>query len=327
MKYFFSIFLIFLIACGNEEPASPYAELLQNPPYAAISDSIKKEPENSELYFRRAVMLNNNQQTLPALADFSKAWSLDKQERYALGIGNIWLMNNPDSAAAFVEQALNVLPESPFLPLLLARAYEGAGKMDRAIEVCDSILGADPNQVNALVLKAEILQEKNDRAGAVIALEKAYALLPENRQLAEELAYEYAETQNAKVLPLTDSLIRVDTLRQFASPFYIKGNYYANIRNNSEAIRWYDAAIQRDHRYLNAYIEKGKIFFRGNQFEKALGVFQLANTIAPGFPDAWYWIARCQEEMGQKAEAKLNYQKAYSLDQSFLQAKEAADSL
>ncbi len=315
------------MACGNEEPVSPYAELLENPPYSGISDSIGNDPDNSELYFRRAVLLNNNQQSLPALADFNKAWSLDKQERYALGIGNIWLTSNPDSAAAFVEQALDILPESPFLPLLLARAYEGAGKLDRAIEVCDSILLSDPNQVNALVLKAEILQEKNDRPAAVKALERAYALLPDNRKLAEELAYEYAETKNPKALSLADSLIQKDSLKQFASPFYIKGNYYANIRNNSEAIRWYDATIQRDHRYLNAYIEKGKIFFNSNQFEKALPVFQLANTIAPGFPDAWYWIARCQEKMGQKAEAKLNYQKAYSLDQTFLQAREAADSL
>ena len=46
--------------------------------------------------------------------------------------------------------------------------------------------------------------------------------------------------------------------------------------------------------------------------------------VTPSFPDAWYWIGRCLEISGQKEEAKLNYEKAYSLDKTFTEAKEAA---
>ena len=327
MKWLLPLGLIFLISCSNDDKANPYAELLASPAYAAISDSIKENPGESELYFRRAVLLNGNQQPAPALADFQKAWSLDKQEKYAIGIGNIWLTSRPDSAAIFAEQALKELPESLFLKLLLARAYEGDKKMDESIRVLDQILAEYPKQVNAYILKAEILQGMDDRKGATQELEKAYGLLPGNRQLAEELAYEYAETKNPRALVLADSLIKDDSSNQFVAPLYIKGNYFANTGNKKAAIEWFDKTIQRDHRYLNAYIEKGKLLFEDNQADQAFAVFKLANTIAPAFADAWYWMGRCQEKKGEKEEAKQNYKKAFSLDQSFVEAKEAAERI
>ncbi len=63
------------------------------------------------------------------------------------------------------------------------------------------------------------------------------------------------------------------------------------------------------------------------KYTEALKTFQLANTISATFPDAYFWMGRCQEAIGQKEEAKLNYQRAYGLDNSFTEAKEAADRL
>ncbi len=327
MKPLYPLLFLVLFACNNESAEGPYAELLANEPYAAISDSISNTPKESELYFRRAVLLNTNQEIAPAMADFQKAWSLEKNEKYALGIGNIFLISRPDSAAYFAEAALQYLPESLPLKLLKARAFDAAGKKDESLQALDDVLKEYPDQVNAYILKAEILQDINDNQGAVKELEKAYALLPGNRQLAEELAYEYAETKNPRALVLSDSLIKADSLAQHASPLYIRAMYFINTGDAASGLQWLDKTLQRDHRYLNAYIEKGKIFLNRNETEKALSVFKLANTIAPGFADTWYWIARCQEKMGNKEEAKLNYKKAFSLDTSFTEAKEAAENL
>ena len=60
---------------------------------------------------------------------------------------------------------------------------------------------------------------------------------------------------------------------------------------------------------------------------EALKTFELANTITPSFADAWYWMGRCQEILGDKAEAKQNYEKAYELDNTFTEAKEAAEKI
>lgn len=329
MKWYPILLLVLFAAgcAGTGEENSPFAEILAKPPYSSITDSIRKDPERDDLYFRRAVLLNRNNLPEPALADFRKAWSLNKEEPYAIGIGNTLLEKRPDSAGVFLEKAVQELPQSIFLHILLARSYDAQQLTDKAIAVCDEVLSKDSNQVNTLVLKSELLEKKNDIPGMTAALKKAYQLVPGNVQLGNKLMYQYAETKNPAALALADSMIKRDSQRLHADPFYVKGLYYSNINDKVNAIRLFDQTIQRDHRYLNAYIEKGKILLDQKKTADALKTFQLANTVNPAFADAWYWIGQCQETMGQKEEAKLSYEKAYSLDKTFTEAKEAAEKI
>lgn len=328
MNRIFVCLLVFLAACGSaSNDPSPFAEKLTVPPYKDITDSILKDPGRSDLFFRRAIILNRNDQPAAALADFRQAWKLEKQERYAMGVGNSLLLSQPDSAVKFMQEALKELPQSLFLQLLLARAFEAAGKPDLALTTCDQILKQAPEQVNALVLKAEILEKKNDLPALIQCLEQALQLMPANLGIMEKLAYQYAENKNARSLALADILIKLDTQRVHSSPYYIKGNYFANTGDTAKAIQWYDETIRHDHRYLNAYIEKGKLLTEQKKWPEAYAVFKLANTVSPAFPDAWYWIGRCQEEAKQLQDAAESYQKAYSLDKSFTEARDAAARL
>ncbi len=325
----FSIFLLFsailLGSCGGNTEDSQYSEILAQPPYSTLTDSIRKEPDRDDLYFRRAVMLNRNNLPEPALADFRKAWSINAEEPYAIGAGNILLEKKPDSATAFLQRAIKDLPQSIFLRILLARSYDAQQQTDKAIAVCDEVLHIDSLQLNTLALKAELLEKKNDVPGTIATLEKVHRLVPSNMQLANKLMYQYAEAKNPKALSLADTMLRRDSLKVSADPLYVKGLYYSNIGDNTNALRFFDQTIQRSHRYLNAYIEKGKIFLIQKKTADALKTFQLAITVDPAFADAWYWIGKCQEQMGQKPDAKLSYQKAYSLDKTFEEAREAAE--
>ena len=325
--YYFLSVVILIWSCNNNEATSPYDDILTQPPYSSITDSIRKEPNRDDLYFRRAVLLNKNNLPEPALADFKKAWVLAPNERYAVGVSNILLEKKPDSAVIFLNKAIQEIPNSLFLQLSLARSYDALNKTDEALAVCDRILQQEPSQVNALVLKSDLLLKKEDIPNTITTLEKAYMIVPSNREISNKLAYQYAESKNAKAIPLADSMISKDSLHLFAEPYYIKGLYYSNIKNHAKAIQEFDATIKTDHRYLNAYIEKGKILFEQKKTTDALKTFQLANTITPSFPDAWYWMGRCLETLGQKQEAKLNYEKAYSLDKTFTEAKEAAEKI
>ena len=328
MRIFFILTLCFLLwSCSGDDPSSPYNEILSQPPYAPVTDSIRKDPGNDELYYRRAVLLYNNNFPEPALADFRTAWSLESREHYASGISNILVEKKPDSAIVFLKDALRELPKSLFLQLSLVRAYDTTGKTNDALVTCDNILHQYPGNVNALLMKADLLLKKNDSTGATDALEKAYVSMPSSSGVVNKLAYQYAETKNSKVIQLADSLIKQDSLRLFAGPHYLKGLYYSNINEQTKAIESFEAAIKVDHRYLNAYVEKGKILLDQKKTAEAFKTFQLANTITPSFPDAWYWMGKCQELSGDKSEAKQNYEKAYELDNTFTEAKEAAERI
>lgn len=119
----------------------------------------------------------------------------------------------------------------------------------------------------------------------------------------------------------------MDSLGIHAEPYYYKGIYFSNVNDKAKAIQQFDLAINHDYNFLDAYIEKGGILFDERKFQEAFSVFNRAMTISPKFADAYYWMAKCQEAMGDKREARLNYQRAFGLDRTLTEAKAGADRL
>lgn len=319
--------LFFLAGCNSANETSPYNAVLSQPPYASLTDSIKDNRGNSDLYFHRALLLKKNNLPEPALADFKKAWSLKQKEEYAANISAMLLENKPDSAVSFIHDALKKIPKSIFLQLDLARAYNDLDKKEEALNVCNDIIKQAPGQIDALMMKSDLLEEKKDSAGSLAALETAYKLAPFDRELNYNLAFKYAENKNAKAIALCDSLIKKDSTKSHPEPYYFKGIYYSNINDKQKAIDCFDLAIQQDYNFHNAYLEKGKILYDEKKIKEAQKVFTLLSTISPALADTYYWIAKCQQSLGQNTTARENYLRAYGLDKTFAEAKDSADKI
>ncbi|MER3497745.1 MAG: hypothetical protein C4308_03445 [Chitinophagaceae bacterium] len=322
------IFPLLLIMAGcNNQDGSAFDELLAEQPYAPLTDSLEKFPNNADLFYRRGILLYKNQNYPPAVADFKKAWELNKKEEYAAALSTVYMNGRTDSAILFLKQAIKILPQSIRLKLNLAEAYADKQDYHQALAVTDEILSAQPNQIDALILKSDLLDKLNDNNNSLKVLEQAYHLAPFDEDLCYNLAFKYAEQKNEKVLALCDSLQKADRLGKKGEPYYFKGLYFSNIGDGVKAISFFNHAILHDYYYLNAYIEKGKVYFNQNKYPEALKVFTLVSTISPDFPDAYFWMGKCQEALGKKNEARLNYQRAYGLDKTFAEAKEAAERL
>ena len=309
-----SLLLVILAGCGNKENKSPYAEILSQAPFAALSDSIRNDPGNDELYSRRAVLLNEKNFPEPALADFRAAWNIRKSEKYALGISTLLLESNADSAIAFLENNVPQLPESILLRLSLARAYDEKGKSAEALAICNSVLNENPQQVDILKLQAGLLDKMGKKQEAMQVLQNAYAITPYDIELNYILALKLAESGNSRVLKLCDSLIKVDTLGLYAEPYYYKGIYFSAINEKEKAIALFDQAQKRDIHFMEAYIEKGALLFEMKKIPEARNVFMLALNVSPDYPDTYYWLGKCDEAEGKNADDKLNFEKAKSLE-------------
>jgi tetratricopeptide (TPR) repeat protein len=271
-------------------------------------------------------LYSTDQKTL-AEADLKKAWNLQPTEAHALSVVTVLVDKAPDSAIAFINDALKTLPTSVSLQMALARGYQQKGENDKAVAVCNAILSTYPNSLDALLLKAELLKAAGNNAAALTTLETAYSYAPFDAPLAYNLAFEYAEAKNKKALSVADSLIRMDQSEKHAEPYYIKGVYYQNVGNSAQALQLYEQAIQHDYNFLDAYMDKGRILYNQKKYAEALKTFSLPATITPTYADAYYWMGRSQEALNQKEEAKLNYQRAYSLDKTLTEAKAAANKL
>lgn len=321
------IVVFFQTACSNGDEQSPYAEILSQPKFSSLTDSIKKYPNLDELFFLRAILLNKNNFPEPALADFKKAWSLKKKEQYAFGAGTILLNQKPDSAIRFINEAIKELPQSILLRLSLARAYQTQHKINDALTVCNEIIQIDSLQLDALRLKAELLDQQNNTNESIATLEKAYSINPAIAELDYNLAYKYASTKNPKSIPFCDTLLKKDSLNEHAEPLYFKGVYYENMGDKNKALEFLNQAIVRDYTFLDAYMNKGKILYDQKKYNDAIKTYQLALNVQSTYADAYFWMGKCQEALGHKYEAKLNYERAYGLDKTLTEAKEAANKL
>ena len=103
--------------------------------------------------------------------------------------------------------------------------------------------------------------------------------------------------------------------------------YYSNVNDKAKALENFNKAIRYDYTFLDAYMDKGRILYDQKKYNDAASVFQLALKVSATYADAYYWLGKCQEKMGKKEEARLNYQRAYGLDKSLTEAKEAAENL
>ncbi len=328
LRFFIPAFCISLavISCNSSNDSSPYEELLSRPPYAHLTDSIRQNSSDPDLYYRRGMLLYKSNNSPPALLDLGKAWSLAKKEQYAIGISDI-LLDKPDSAIPFLQDALKMLPQSIPLHINLIQAYADDQKTSEALDVCDRVLQQHPDQVAVLMMKSDLLEQKNDTSASIHTLEQAYRFAPFNEDLCYNLAFKFAQSKNAKVLALCDSLLQYDTIEKKAEPWYFKGIYYSNINEKTKALQYFDKAIQFDYSFLDAYMDKGQVLYDEKKYAEATNVFQLALKVSATYADAYYWLGKCQEAVGKKEDAKLNYQRAYGLDKSLTEAKKAAERL
>jgi tetratricopeptide (TPR) repeat protein len=103
--------------------------------------------------------------------------------------------------------------------------------------------------------------------------------------------------------------------------------YYENKGAYQEAIRYFDEAISHDYNFIDAYLDKGQTYYDQKKYAEALKTFQFTTTIFPSEALPYYWIGKSQQALGNKDEARLNYQRAYGLDKTLTEAKDSADRL
>lgn len=316
---------ISVVACSGH--SSNENATLSQPPYNKLTDSIEQAPKDAGLYYRRGSLLYGNGEMKLAENDLRNAWRLDSKEEYALRLTTILKQKNSDTAIVFLQQALKKIPTSIGLHILLAKGYESKNELDKALAIADDIIKQYPGELDALMLKSEILKKQNKNAEALDLLEKAHSYAPGDVDLVHQLAFEYAEAKNPKVLSLADSLIKMDIEKRHPEPYYFKGLYYENTGNWKEAVKCFDEAIQHDFNFMDAYLDKGQTFFDQKKYADALKTFQLTTTVFPSESLPYFWLGKTQQALGDKNEARLNYQRALGLDKTFTEAKDSADRL
>jgi len=298
-------------------------DILNKPPFANITDSIKRFPDDAALYFKRAEILSQNNLHEIANADYKKSWELKEDaqtgRRYA---SNLSIIGKQAEAIRLLLNCIDKFPDEQEFKRLLGEVYVQSGRIKQAISLYDSILKKDSSNFEAWYEKGKLLEQAKDTMGAIASFQKAISIQPIDTY-ALELAHLYAEIKNKDALVICDNILDLDSAHELIDPFFIKGIYYSNTQQYELAGIQFDSCIRRDWKFTEAYIEKGIALFKQKNYDAALNTFRMAATVTNTDPDAYYWIGRCYEAVKKMSEAAEYYQRATELDKNFPEAKEA----
>lgn len=231
-----------------------------------------------------------------------------------------------------IRDSIQKYPEDPRPKYNLAIVLQDAGRYREAVKALDSIRFTPEDSVDHrlyydyLFKRAELLELAGDTAEAIRTLE-LFVRPGELTQAGLRLTHLYAETNNPKALYFSEAMKKNDATGNDPQPDYLQGIFYYNSGDYKNALIHFDECIRKDYTFLEAYIEKGSILYKQKRLEEALRVFDLALNISHSYADAYYWKAKCQEATGQLSDARLNYLRAYGLDTTLKEAREAANRM
>ena len=215
-------------------------------------------------------------------------------------------------------------PDSAGLRMRLVNTFDSLAMYKEAISQTDSLIKRDSLNNGLWFTKARLLEDKKDTAAAILSYTRAVNIYP-SAEAQLHLANLFAETKNPKALSISQNVYKLGMGRETdADCNFITGIYYARTGDRKQALEYFDKSMNDNYTLMEAYMEKGFIYYDSKDYTGALKVFEKAITVNNTYADAYYWRAKCNEALGNKVDALLDYQRSLGLDQEL---KEAAASI
>lgn len=241
--------------------------------------------------------------------------------------GNNDQTGNAGSMAAMPEQEkilreqIEKHPDSAILKENLIQYFRDNANYTKAIGETDALLKSDSNSERLLYIKATLLTENDDTLRAIKAWEKLINIIPRPEYMMS-IGTLYAFSKDPKALAVADFLADPRAHAKYQSLF-ISGLYYNSINEQAKAATYFDQCIALDYTNTLAYREKAIAEYGMGKYLDALKTLELALAVKSSYDEAYYWMGRCYEKLGKKAEAIDNYKQALQLSPNYVEAKDA----
>lgn len=229
-----------------------------------------------------------------------------------------------------VEQLLDNVakhPDSVGLRVQLVDALDSLGKFQLAMVQMDSLIKKDSGNFGLWFKLGSLKERSGDTAAAIGAYGIAAKIYP-TPDLLLTMGNLYAETKDTRVFNTIAQVAEMRLGRTYQSHCdFITGIYYARVGNFQAAINQFNACIKNNYGYLEAYMEKGFLFYDAKKYTEANQVFQTVVTIRNNYADGYYWLGKTAEAQQQKAAAIGQYERSLALDPNLKEASAAISRL
>lgn len=240
--------------------------------------------------------------------------------------------NGSDNNAtpAYVNELANQVadkPDSVGLRFHYISTLDSTHNYKLALSQLDTLITKDKGNYALWFKKGQVCEHAGDTTNAITYFNAAISIYPSVDGLLA-LANLYSETKNPKTLNICQQIDNLGLGREYdAYTAFFAGIFFSRMGNKDKALFFFDKSIANNYTFMEAYLEKGYVYFDTKKYDKALAVFKMAAEVKNRFADAYYWQGKCYEALNQKTEAVTKYQQALGFDNSMVEADAAIKRL
>ncbi|WP_020569688.1 tetratricopeptide repeat protein [Neolewinella persica] len=315
-------FFLFLVSCGNDKaPTEELPAVVDNtdPGVAKLTEAIRADPENADLYTQRATMQYDKQNYDAAIVDMVTALQLDSTNiEYHYNLADVYLdYYRSRLALRTLQRAASLDPDNVETQLRLAETQLTLKQYDGALEALNEVTRIDPRNPDAYLLLSQTFLETGDTARAIKSAEEATEIDPDMTDAFITLG----QLLFAKGLPRAeqyfDAAVAIDPEDAYA--LHAKADFLRDSERLPEAIATYQAASMADRQYVAGHFNAGLLFLELDSIQRGVIEFDLVIKNDPIHIRAYAYRAYAKEVLGETAAACKDYDMAlrFSPDYQF----------
>ena len=312
---FFLPALLSYVGCSNNGSV----ENMSNEEILKVLDvKIHKHPKDDKLLYDRAKIYMQMNRINEAIADLTRAVSLNgKEYDYHMLLVDAYFANGDvEHSYKSLQDALNLKPNSQEAYLKLGEIAYYSRDYDRAMDNLSKVTAKDPQNRTALFMKGFIYKETGDTANAVVLLRKVCDLYPEYEPAFEELGMLYANRHDPLALEYLNTAIRLEP--QNTNALYGLAMFHQDLNHMDQAEEIYKQILDINDNDKHAWHNRGYIqLFTYGDYDLAIQYFTRAIQCDSSFIEAWTNRGCAQELKGNKSLAIDDFRAALDLDHTF----------
>ena len=227
----------------------------------------------------------------------------------------------PDAARKMVEELTSKAPD--FLPgwVYLARMDYAERKIDQCGKTLEKVLGRDPINIDALMLKGESLMAQGDPTNAVAPFERILSTYGKNPVVQYKIAVARVQSrETAKALSMLNDILSANT--NFVDAILLKANLQTRNGNANSAIDSLTKLVKERPEIFQAHAALAEAYLSQKALDKAVAVYQGMRSAFPRSAEVPLVLGSLLMQQGKNAEARKAFEDAVQMAPDNLLAQE-----
>jgi len=332
---FTALVLIGFQSCGEQNKpvdAAEHGEYTGIPAIDAITNDIKKDPDNFALRVARCEAYSAEGMFKEAETEARLIWEKDKTNWKSARLLAWAYFDNQKSRPALkiLEQALELHPDTIHLLLVHSEICLKVKQYDKSLISAENVLKQSPLNVEGLFMRGLVLKYMGDTLNAIGNFQTAVEQDADHIDAYMQLADVFAAKKEKIAIEYYDNALRVDSTAYealFGKASFYHQNYTADNGLLEKAKAAYERAILHHPQEADVTFNYALLFMEEKDYEQAAHFFDIATKYDPQFGDAYYFYGEAQEKMGKIDVAIKAYENAVRNNNRFGRAEAALERL